>query len=39
MVLFSVIFTLRDTGVYIGVTNSSDVTANVETSINKNFCI
>ena len=36
---FPVIFTLRDTGVHVGVTNSNDVTANVEISIDKHFCI
>ena len=39
MVLLPVIFALENIGVYVGTTNSDNVTANVEASINKYFCI
>jgi len=33
------IFALEDTGIHVGITDGSNVTANVEASINKHFCI
>jgi len=39
MILLPAIFVLGDTRVYVGVMNSDNVTANVEVSIDKQFCI
>ena len=39
MASLSAIFALEDTGIHVGITDGSNMTANVEAFIDKYFCI